>query len=1041
MNTFEKHFLVNYSYVTYVYIVSKLEKYNQLINEKYSEINPPLYNQALSQFNDNVIEKILNSEYLDHNKLQCISMMVEYMLYLTSKNIDVGEKNKRYDFLNYFMKNVDKILPNMIHKKFDSVHGYVVFSDFITVKNKIVIKTPKDEDEIRNMMFEYYIGSRFINKLRTKTPNFMYTYGIFMCNPLIAVTKENDKDKISTTVNFCYGNDKKNIYLLFEKIDGVNLHNYIQTIKNETEFDDLINYVIQIILSLDIAQKEGQYSHNDLHTDNIMLRTLSTPITHEYLIGKYKYKMELKNIATIIDYGMNRFVENDIPLGVTVSSTYNMYPYKNTTAIDVFKVLITSIFSIVVLCHKNEKIYKKYNNKIDETIEFLISFFRDRYNHIIIKHWDEHLVSKTLNSFNIFKDSFFKMKDTYYYPLNQDYIFYNIFTPENLIEHIRVHMPDIWKKNVTETIIDKNEMLKVYTRTFNPKYDSEEYDDYLFSENYKSIYFSDFIEQNKLFYNLFNKNLNNKFSEECLVDDDSMIINFNNIKDCKKIISLFPKNQSYIDMIDKFENFNIKNIKKNYQNDVATIVYYMKEMDNIYSTIDTNLFKLYKNPKYIKISMEIMNEEMKKQITKMYDYLKIFEKYLLLSTYSLDLKDVADMYLSNHKYNFSLFEPSMKYYENSINISNCIKIYNQIIYEYYSLKINEETEKSKVNVYNLYNLIVVLQNLNPHYSDFFDKYIKSFLNIKIKMNSLPENHYLPVYSNSQIKTYLSLKQFNNQIQPLTNLVSRYVNYDYPSINNILYSSLSKKSSSSSSSISEELTDIDIYNKFRENKKIKDPSKKEKRNFKRAREIFSYINNALKKSSKQEIKSIGGDQYCHLDYGGNDGSVASEFAKLSKLDKTQVYSADIESWLGNTKNNKYENITYTLLNENQKLPYPTNNFDSISCLQVLHHLEFINAHLNELYRVLKPGGILVIREHDCINESTQFLIDIEHMIHEYVEPDVPNTKILKTYSAFYKSFTELNKLLETIGFEFVLDDYDFNPKFNPTRYYFAIYKKK
>jgi hypothetical protein len=166
-----------------------------------------------------------------------------------------------------------------------------------------------------------------------------------------------------------------------------------------------------------------------------------------------------------------------------------------------------------------------------------------------------------------------------------------------------------------------------------------------------------------------------------------------------------------------------------------------------------------KNPKYLKISMEILNEEMKKQIDKMYEYIKIFEKYLLLTTYALDLKDIASSYLSKHKFNFNLFEPSMKYYDYALLISNTIRNYNQVIYEFYSLRLNEETEKTNLNVYNLYNLIVVMQDLNPHYSDLFDRYIKSFLNIKIQTKSLYPIHYLPVYSNCQIKTYLSLKQF------------------------------------------------------------------------------------------------------------------------------------------------------------------------------------------------------------------------------------------------------------------------------------------
>ena len=64
-----------------------------------------------------------------------------------------------------------------------------------------------------------------------------------------------------------------------------------------------------------------------------------------------------------------------------------------------------------------------------------------------------------------------------------------------------------------------------------------------------------------------------------------------------------------------------------------------------------------------------------------------------------------------------------------------------------------------------------------------------------------------------------------------------------------------------------------------------------------------------------------------------------------------------------------------------------------------------------------------------------------MIHEYVEPEIPNVDILNRYVAFYKSFTELNKLLQKNGFEFVSDNYNFDTRINPTRYYFAIYKKK
>ena len=1023
MSIYDKHFLKNHSFFTYNYIVSKLDKYNEMINEKYDGVNPPLY-KGKSDFNDNLMSEILNEEYLDNDKLKCISMMIEYMLYWTSKNISISDSNKRYDFLNYFMNNVNQILPNMVHKQIRSAHGFVIFSDFIKVKNKIVIKTPQTKEEIRNMLFEYYIGSRFINKLRYKTPNFMYTYGIFMCNPLINSNKKDDKTSMS--VNFCNDNNKNNIYLLFEKIDGLNLHDYIMELKTEKGLDNLVNCILQLVLSLDIAQKEGQYSHNDLHVENVMLRTIKSPIVYNYIIGNSKYKMELNYIATIIDYGMNRFVENNIPLGVTVSDTYNLYPFKNTVGTDLYKLLISTILSLTVLCHKKPDIHKNLNNKIDEVIEFLISFFRDKYKHDMITTWDTYLLDKTKSNFNKFRDQIFKSQEAYHYPMTDDYLFYNLATPENFIEHVKNHMSYIWNTHVNESEIEKNEMILSYIKVFNSQLDKEEYDDYLFSQCYKSIYLYDFIKQKKIFYELFNKKMPNNFSKDCLVDDESMIINFNNIKDCKKILSLFSNTEKDISIVNNFENENIKYIKINYENDVSTLVDYMKQMDLIYSTIDTKIFNVYKNPKSLKVSMDFFNENMKKQINKMYQFLKIFDKYIILTTYSLDLKDVAKQHLSKHKFNFDLFEPEIKYFNNALLLTDCINKYNKIVYQYYSIRITEETNKDNTDVFTLSNLIVILDNLNPYYSELFNNYLKSFLNVKIKTHKIYPIYYVPVNSYTQFKTYLSLKDYNNQIQPLTNLVSRFVNYDFQTLKNIISESLNSNSN-----------DIDIYEKLRENRKIKDTSKKENRNSKRANEVYKYINIALTKVKKY----IGGDQYYHLDYGGNDGSVASEFAKITKLDKSQVFSADVESWLGNKKNNLYQNITYTMLSENQKLPYSPDSFDSISLLQVLHHIEFIDMHLRELHRILKPGGILVVKEHDCINTSTQLLIDIEHMIHEVVEPDVQNTKILSSYAAFYKSFTELNNILETIGFEFIYDDYDFNPKYNPTRYYFAIYRKK
>ena len=1031
MSLYEQYFLKNYSYFSYVYIISKLEKYNKYINEKFDDIKEPLY-EGKPNFNKDLLNEIMNEQFLDHNKLKCITMMIEYMLYWTSKNISIDDKDKRFNFLKYFMGNVNQVITNMVYKDIESSHGFVVFSDFINLKNKLVIKTPKDKEESRNILFEYYIGYNFINKLRLKTPNFMYTYGIFMCNPILKNTSFfSTKPQMKINTNFCKDTLKDNVYLLLEKIEGITLHQFIQEITTEEQLDIVVNIILQIILSLDIAQKEGEYCHNDLHTDNIMLKKINSPLSFEYLIGTNKYKMNYQHIATIIDYGMNRFIENNIPLGVTTLNTYDIHPFKNTISSDLFKVLFTTIFSILVLTIKKPNVYSNLNKKIDEVINFLISFFRDKYKNNIINEWDEYyLKNRNKNNFETFKNNFINKQKTYYYPETRNLEFLNTATPDNFISFVKENMPNVWNKHIIENKINENEMISAYNKVFDPNSNQEDFDDYLFYKCYNnSIYLYDFVEQKKIFYNLFNKPLSFNFTKDCISDQYSMILNFNNIKDCKNIIQLFNSKNEYKNeykIIEDFEKENIKYIKSYYKNDIENHTYYISEMEKIYKDIDNNLLSFFRRKDFVKISMEFFNEDMKKQIRLIHDYIKIFEKYLLLTSFSIDLKNIADKYLSNHQYSFDTFLPKIKYYEIALVLSDCLQKYYKVINEFYSIRILEETNKQNIDYFTLYNLSVILQNLNPHFKDIYNNFINSFVNIKQKDSNINIKHYLPVNSDKQFLTYLLLGNYNTQMYQLTNLISRFVNYSIDELKNIF------KINPDS-----ELSDLIIYNELRKKRKIKDPSLKVKRNRKRGEEVCNFIITEKKKLGLP----YGGDQYFHLDYGGNDGSVSSEIAKILKLDKTQVFSADVETWLGNIKTNLHDNITYTMLSENQRLPYNANSFDSVSCLQVLHHVEFMDFYIKELHRILKPGGILVIKEHDCINATTQLLIDIEHIIHEYVEPEIPNVDILNRYVAFYKSFTELNKLLQKNGFEFISDNYNFDTRINPTRYYFAIYKKK
>ncbi len=53
------------------------------------------------------------------------------------------------------------------------------------------------------------------------------------------------------------------------------------------------------------------------------------------------------------------------------------------------------------------------------------------------------------------------------------------------------------------------------------------------------------------------------------------------------------------------------------------------------------------------------------------------------------------------------------------------------------------------------------------------------------------------------------------------------------------------------------------------------------------------------------------------------------------------------------------IDFKEINLNQKLPFPDNEFDKVVCVNTIYNVENPGKTLNELWRVLKPEGILIL----------------------------------------------------------------------------------
>lgn len=94
----------------------------------------------------------------------------------------------------------------------------------------------------------------------------------------------------------------------------------------------------------------------------------------------------------------------------------------------------------------------------------------------------------------------------------------------------------------------------------------------------------------------------------------------------------------------------------------------------------------------------------------------------------------------------------------------------------------------------------------------------------------------------------------------------------------------------------------------------------------------------------------------LDIGCGGGAVTKTIGKY--FEAKEIYGIEINKDLikkAKEKNIKVQNINV----EKQLLPYKDNSFDLITSFGLLEHLKYYDNLLQEIYRVLKKGGYLIV----------------------------------------------------------------------------------
>lgn len=235
----------------------------------------------------------------------------------------------------------------------------------------------------------------------------------------------------------------------------------------------------------------------------------------------------------------------------------------------------------------------------------------------------------------------------------------------------------------------------------------------------------------------------------------------------------------------------------------------------------------------------------------------------------------------------------------------------------------------------------------------------------------------------------------------------------------------------------------IYFSNKKNNKLNDKlnDKINDKSNKRANEYYEILNHSLL------IKPIIIKKY--LDIGCGNGYYTVSFGKKLGLTENEIYGIDT----GNFAGVKITPITGFIYKEynGEKIPYQDNMFDMVTMFMVLHHVEKnkIKELFNEIYRVLVPNGILLMREHNKTSYNSIYLFKLEHYLYNIYYDKVPFEQFYNIYYEYYYSKDDLIKLCTSHGFKYIKQDKEYydkqkekeNQMNNPTNNYKIIFQKK
>jgi len=294
-------------------------------------------------------------------------------------------------------------------------------------------------------------------------------------------------------------------------------------------------------------------------------------------------------------------------------------------------------------------------------------------------------------------------------------------------------------------------------------------------------------------------------------------------------------------------------------------------------------------------------------------------------------------------------------------------------------------------------------------------------------------------SNKQIKTYLLTASKYNNIQQIVRFKLLLYNFFNPRFTEELVSMINKKSTITDQQIIKYIQNTNPKKRIVEfNKKFPDRIE--------PCYTWTYI---IENISLNLLKIFNNgyqipiNKIKYLDIGSGGGNKTMKMGKELSIDKTNIYATDIAIWGKYDQKKISHEFNFKLMEKGGKIPYESGLFDLVSCFLMLHHVESLDKFLDEIVRVVKPGGYLLIVEHTNYDDYDNLLLDILHMLYGYLH-DKNNRYLASPDYANYYNWLEWDYIFDKKGFVLVKSNYLITGVSNTLRYdniFYSIYQKK